>query len=72
MQYYKKGERVLLNGEKYTVKKVINGPNNTFFYSLINSSLTVSVGPVNQDRIKKLYQAATYKFCTKWKKAFSK
>lgn len=70
MPYYKKGERVLLNGKKYTVKKVLNGPCNTFFYSLTNSDLKMSIGPIIQDRLKKLHVIAGAEFRKEWRRVF--
>lgn len=70
MAYYKKGERVLLNGKKYTVKKVLNGPRNTFFYLLTNSDLNKSIGPIIQDRLKKLHVPAGLLFRKEWRRVF--
>ena len=66
-QYFKKGERVLVGGNKYFVRAIIMHPDGGIHYALRGHTDIIP-----QDRVKKYYVPGSAKFCLSWKKAFIK
>ena len=66
-QYFKKGEKVLVAGNKYFVRDVITAPDGGVHYALRGHTDIIA-----QNRVKKYYVSGSAKFCKSWKKAFIK
>mgnify|MGYP006407757237 CR=1 FL=1 len=66
-QFFKKGETVLVAGNKYEVREIIKEANGNIHYALKGNSDVIP-----QERVKKYYRAASAKFCKSWQKAFIK